>query len=256
MLKVITHGTPTALPGLLIVHGLFGSARNWGAIAKRVSDDRQVLVVDMRNHGESPWYDSHGYENLAADLAAVIDTHGAPMDVLGHSMGGKAAMMLALKTPRAVARLLIGDIAPADYPHSQNGLIDAMEALDLTGLTSRAEADRRLARHVDAPPVRAFLLQSLDLKASPPRWRLNLPVLRAEMHRITGWPADVTGQSDHAALFLSGGQSDYVLPEHRAPIKALFPKARFAKIPDAGHWLHADQPRAFEAVIRSFFDAA
>ncbi|SDW58247.1 alpha/beta fold hydrolase [Roseicitreum antarcticum] len=256
MLNIITHGTPTRLPGLMIVHGLFGSARNWGAIAKRVSDDRQVLCVDMRNHGESPWYDRHGYDDLAADLAAVIDAQDGPMDVLGHSMGGKAAMMLALKQPGSVARLLIGDIAPVIYPHSQAALIDAMEAMDLTGLTSRSEADRRLAAHVDAAPVRAFLLQSLDLKASPPRWRLNLPVLRAEMDRITGWPADVTGTFDRAALFLSGAQSDYVQPEHRAPIKALFPQARFAKIPDAGHWLHADQPRAFEAVIRSFFDAA
>lgn len=253
MLNFLTYGAPTDLPGLLIAHGLFGSARNWGAIAKRISNDRQVISVDMRNHGESPWHRQHGYADMAGDLAEVIAAHGGAMDVLGHSMGGKAAMMLALTQPDRVARLLIGDIAPAVYPHSQTALIDGMEAIDLSDLSSRSEADRRLADHVDVAGVRAFLLQSLDLKATPPRWRLNLSVLRDEMDRITGWPDDVSGQFDRPALFLAGATSDYILPQHRTAIKALFPAARFAKIPDAGHWLHADQPRAFEAVIRSFF---
>lgn len=252
MLNVLRYGSPTGLPKLLIAHGLFGSARNWGAIAKRLSDSREVISVDMRNHGESPWADTHSYSDLAADLAEVVHSEGGALDILGHSMGGKAAMMLALTDPALVGRLLVADIAPVAYAHSQNHLISAMRALDLTQLDSRGAADTALAGAVSDPSVRAFLLQSLDLRSEPPRWRLNLDVLEREMSKITGWP-EVAGQFAGPVLFLSGGRSDYVLPEHRALIKPLFPNAKFAKLPDAGHWLHAEAPRPFEASLRMWF---
>jgi esterase len=258
MLAQDVHGEPGARPALLIVHGLFGSARNWGAIARRLADDRQVVAVDMRNHGASPWMDSHTYPDLAADLAQVIEGHrGAggvgAMDVLGHSMGGKAAMWLALSRPDLVNRLVVADIAPVAYGHSQSHLIRAMRGLDLTDLADRRTADARLAQVVDDPGVRAFLLQSLDLRASPPRWRLNLDVLEAGMDRITGWP-DPAGLPPYGgrALFLAGALSDYVRPEHRPLIRALFPQAVQARIPGAGHWLHAEKPREFEAAVRAF----
>lgn len=245
--------TATGTRGLLIVHGLFGSGRNWGAIAKRLAGDRRVVTVDMRNHGQSPFLDSQSYADMAADLAGVIAGQGAAMDVVGHSMGGKAAMMLALTRPELVARLVVADIAPVAYGHSQNHLIAAMRGLDLTGLTERREADRRLARAVPDDGTRAFLLQSLDLKADPPRWRLNLDVLEAEMDGITGWPgADGLEAYQGPALFLAGAVSDYVLPAHRPLIRALFPRAVIARIPGAGHWLHADKPREFEASVRAF----
>jgi esterase len=253
MLNILRHGVKTDLPVLLIVHGLFGSARNWGAIAKRLSDSRAVLSVDMRNHGESFWAERHGYGDLAQDLAEVIAAEGGPVDVLGHSMGGKAAMVLALQRPELVGRLLVADIAPVAYGHSQSHLIAAMRALPLAALESRAAADAALAAQIADAGVRAFLLQSLDMKASPPRWRLNLDVLEREMAQITGWP-EVAGQFDGPALFLSGALSDYVRPEHRPAIKALFPAAKFAKLPDAGHWLHAEAPRPFEATARMWFD--
>lgn len=253
MLHTVVTGAPGARPPLLIAHGLFGSARNWGVIARRLSEERQVLAVDMRNHGDSFRSDRHGYGDLAADLAEVIAAHGGRADVLGHSMGGKAAMRLALEHPRAVHRLVVADIAPVAYGHSQNHLIAAMRGLDLSGLTSRGEADRRLAAAVDEPGVRAFLLQSLDLKSDPPRWRLNLDALEAEMPRIVGWE-DVPGRFEGPALFLSGQLSDYVKPEHREAIRAQFPGARFAKIPGAGHWLHAEKPREFEAAVAAFLD--
>ncbi len=249
-LNVIRHGNADTAVPLLIVHGLFGSARNWGAIAKRLSDTRTVLAVDMRNHGASPWADSHGYDEMAADLAQVIADAGGRADVVGHSMGGKAAMMLALNSPGLVNRLVVADIAPARYGHSQSPLIEAMRDLDLQGLHTRSEADQRLGARVPERSVRAFLLQSLDLRADPPRWRLNLDVLQAEMDRIIGWP-EIDGQYTGPTLFLSGAASDYIRPEHRAPIRALFPAARFARIPGAGHWLHADKPREFEAVLRA-----
>ena len=249
-LNVIRHGTNTSAMPLLIVHGLFGSARNWGAIAKRLSDTRSVWAVDMRNHGDSPHTDSHSYPDMAGDLAEVIADMGGRADVLGHSMGGKAAMLLALTRADLVHRLVVADIAPVAYSHSQTPLIEAMRALDLTGLTARSEADARLAAQVSSRSVRAFLLQSLDLRTDPPRWRLNLDVLQAEMDRIIGWP-EVEGQFAGPTLFLAGAESDYIRPEHRAPIRALFPGARFARIPGAGHWLHAEKPREFEAVLRS-----
>lgn len=254
MLNTVLHPaqSPSALPPLLIVHGLFGSARNWGVIARRMSADRDVVVVDMRNHGESPALSSHSYPDMAADLAEVIALHGGQMDVMGHSMGGKAAMQLALTQGALVNRLIVADIAPVAYTHDQSQHIKAMRALDLDGLTSRGEADRRLAEVMDEPALRAFFLQSLDLKATPPRWRLNLDVLEAEMPKIVGWPG-TKGQFDGPTLFLAGADSAYIKPEYRQDIRALFPAARFAKIPGAGHWLHADKPREFEETMRVFF---
>ncbi len=253
MLAFTDIGTPSRLPALLIAHGLFGSARNWGAIARRLSEDRRVVTVDMRNHGQSFRAGSQTYADMAADLAEVAGAIGAPVDVLGHSMGGKAAMQLALTRGDLVGRLVIADIAPVAYGHSQASFVRAMRGLDLDGLASRSEADQRLAGAVADDGVRAFLLQSLDLKADPPAWRLNLDVLEREMDRITGWPG-TEGRFDGPALFLAGALSDYVRPEHRDVIKRLFPNTKFAKIPGAGHWLHADRPREFEAAVRTFLD--
>ncbi|MEM6387478.1 MAG: alpha/beta fold hydrolase [Pseudomonadota bacterium] len=249
MLNSIIHGQSSTITPVLIAHGLYGSARNWGAIAKRLSSDRTVTAVDMRNHGESPWYNRHGYEDMAADLAAVLET---PHDVVGHSMGGKAVMALALTEPDRVRRLVVADIAPVTYDHTQMPMIEAMRGVDLSQIVTRRDADEQLATAIDDASVRAFLLQSLDVQAK--RWRLNLDVLADEMPKIIGFPT-VNGQFEGPALFLSGAESDYVMPEHRAAIKNLFPKARFAKIPGAGHWLHADQPRAFEAALLAFLDA-
>lgn len=251
MLNLVEHGAPGAKPPLLIVHGLFGSARNWGAIQRRLASDRRVIAVDMRNHGESFRAPGQSYEDMAGDLAEVIGRLGGPMDVMGHSMGGKAAMVLALTRPDLVNRLVVADIAPVAYGHSQAHLTRIMRRLPLDGLASRGEADRRLAAEIDDPGLRAFLLQSLDLKSDPPRWRLNLDVLERDMELITGWPG-TPGRFEGPALFLTGAESDYVRPEHREPIRAQFPKARFARLAGAGHWLHADKPREFEAVLRSF----
>jgi pimeloyl-ACP methyl ester carboxylesterase len=250
MLNTVVQGEDTAQPPILIAHGLFGSARNWGVIAKRLSATRRVLTVDMRNHGDSPWQDAHGYPDLAADLAEVIAAHGGQADVLGHSMGGKAAMALALSHPATVRRLIVADIAPVAYGHTQQHLVDAMRAIDLSTVETRGDADRQLAAHVDEAGVRAFLLQSLDVKGR--RWRLNLDVLERDLPLILGWP-DLGGAFEGPALFLAGAESDYVSREDRPTIKALFPNAKFAKIPGAGHWLHADRPREFEASVAAFF---
>lgn len=250
MLNVIETGTDTGAPPLLIAHGLFGSARNWGVIAKRLgAEGRRVLAVDMRNHGQSPWYESHDYPEMAGDLARVIESYGQ-MDVLGHSMGGKAAMVLALTRPELLRKLIVADIAPVAYGHTQSHNIEAMRRVPLDRIESRAQAAETLA--IDEPDVAAFLLQSLDMAER--RWRLNLDVLEREMHKIVGWPG-VEGRFDGPALFLSGGASDYVTREVRPAVRQMFPAATFVSIPDAGHWLHAQKPREFEAALSAFLDA-
>ena len=246
MLNTIFHGDPTSAPPLLIAHGLFGSGRNWGVIAKRLSDSRQVIAVDMRNHGNSPWDSLHDYPALANDLAEVID---GQWDVLGHSMGGKAAMTLALTQPQKVRRLIVADIAPVAYGHTQQHNIDRMRSVDLAQITNRQDALSQLTGL--EPGLAEFFLQSLDLKEK--RWKLNLDALQANMQTILSFP-QIEGQFDGPTLFLTGANSTYVLPEHRNRIKSLFPKARFAKIPGAGHWLHAEKPREFEATVRVFLD--
>ncbi|MGJ8625132.1 MAG: alpha/beta fold hydrolase [Yoonia sp.] len=240
MLNVLTHGDPSH-PKLLIAHGLYGSARNWGVIAKRLSDQYFVVCPDMRNHGASPWHDTHNYFDLADDLAELLDQ---PTFVVGHSMGGKAAMVLALKYPHLINKLVVADIAPVTYTHSQTQHIDAMRAVDLSGVERRSQAGESLD-----PEVRDFLLQSLDVKEK--RWTLNLDVLEAEMPKIVGFP-DLDGAFEGPTLFLSGADSDYVTRDYRTVIKDLFPASRFAKLPGAGHWLHAQKPREFEAALRAF----
>ncbi len=246
MLNIVRHGAPTQQPSLLVAHGLFGSAKNWGVLAKRLADSRQVVVVDMRNHGDSFHDPSHAYDDLATDLAKVIEAEIPPLDVMGHSMGGKATMVLALTRPELVRKLVVLDIAPVAYRHSQSPQIEAMRRVDLSAVGSRSEAEAQMRAD---PAFAPFLLQSLDLQGR--RWRLNLDALEREMDRIVGFP-EVHGQFDGPTLFLSGESSDYVRPEHRERIRSLFPGARFAKLKGAGHWLHADRPRETEAAVRVF----
>ena len=170
---MISHGNHSGTP-LVIAHGLFGSGRNWGVIARRLSDKRRVFTLDMRNHGSSPWLPDHSYAAMAADLSEVITKIDGPVDVLGHSMGGKAAMVAAL-SGADIRRLIVADIAPVIYGHTQQHLIDAMQALPLGDFTSRLDADAALKKTVENSNVRSFLLQSLNLREC--KWRLNLDVL-------------------------------------------------------------------------------
>lgn len=252
MLNVISQGASGAHPPLLIVHGLFGSGRNWGVIARRLAEDRLVLTPDMRNHGDSPRLEPQDYPAMAADLAEVIEANGGRADVVGHSMGGKASMVLALTRPELVNSLLVADIAPVSYGHDQRPNIDAMRRVDLSAVTRRSEVATQLGQWVKDPSLQSFLAQSYDPRTHD--WKLNLDVLARDMPYILGFP-EVSGQYDGPTLFLSGGKSDYVLPEHRSLIRPLFPRARYAKLPEAGHWLHADAPRDFENSVRAFLQA-
>lgn len=252
MLSFTEFGETATTPPLVIAHGLYGSGRNWGVIAKRLSDTRRVITPDMRNHGHSPFEPTQSYEDMADDLAELIRHIGGPVDLCGHSMGGKAAMVMALRHPDLIRRLIVADIAPVPYTHSQSHHIAAMRAVDLATLTRRSEAAEQLGALGVEPALQSFFTQSLDVAGK--RWRLNLDVLEAEMDAIIGFP-EISGSFDKPTLFLTGADSTYVRAEDRPLIKSLFPAARFAKLPGAGHWLHADKPREFEAALRTYLDA-
>ena len=249
MLSYFTHGANSS-PPIMIIHGLYGSGRNWGVIAKRLSDKFYVVTIDLRNHGESPWFDSHNYHDMADDLVEVITSLKIRPNIIGHSMGGKAAMVLALKNPDLVERLLIADIAPVTYKHDQSKFIEAMQKIDLSKVERRSDAIMALSNYVEDKSLQNFFTQSLDLKTKS--WKLNLDILSSEMHTILGFPK-IDGQFSGHTLFFRGEKSDYIRAEHREIINSLFIKARFATLKDAGHWLHAEKPREFENVARFFF---
>jgi len=243
---------------IMILHGLFGSKRNWSAIAKRLSAHHRVLTVDMRNHGESPWVDGMDYRDLSQDIANFIKRHAlAPCTVIGHSMGGKAAMMLALNHPELVARLVVVDIAPVERETGFGAYIDAMAEVPLAACDSRADAEDHLASEVTDKMVRSFLVQNLVRDETQNgggfRWRINLAALDAGMGEIADFPAANHHQSyTGPTLFVAGANSDYIQPHHIGDITRLFPKATVTHIPGAGHWLHAEAPEVFLDKLQAF----
>jgi esterase len=238
---------------LVILHGLFGSRRNWSSIAGRLAEHRRVMTVDMRNHGESPWDDVHDYPALADDVARLIEREvGGPATVMGHSMGGKAAMMLALGRPELVERLVVVDIAPARSHSSPLLLVKAMRRVPLETLTRRAEVDAVLAEVIPDLAIRGFLAQNVVTEPTGLRWSVNLDAIERNGESIVGFPdtpSDVTFSKP--TLFIAGGRSEYLRSEHRDAITRLFPAATIETIPNAGHWVHAEAPGPFlEAVSR------
>lgn len=241
-------------PPLIILHGLFGQAKNWGGIGKDLARDFTVHALDLRNHGQSPRADDMRYLAMAADVQHYMAVHDIDRPaILGHSMGGKVAMMLALNDGDAVGALIIADIAPVTYAHDFSKHFAAIAGLDLAAINNRQDADQAMAGSITDPGVRAFLLSNLVRDNEQGwRWLINHPAIHAHMADITAWP-DKTGQSyDGPALFLRGANSDYVMPSMESGITALFPHAQQATIDQAGHWLHADQPAAFTKACRDF----
>lgn len=239
-------GTP-----LVIVHGLFGSGRNWRAIARHMSKDRPVVTVDLRNHGESFWDGDNSYFALADDLARVIAHLGGRADVLGHSMGGKAAMVLALQNPQMIDRLIIADIAPIGYRHSQSENIAVMQSVPLQEFDRRSAVQSALETATGDPALSAFFAQSVEVEDGQLRWLLNLEALEHNMQAIIGFP-DMHGAYEGAALFIRGGASDYVRGAGEAEIARLFPQAEIRTIDGAGHWVHADKPRDFMTILGEY----
>ncbi len=244
-------------PPLVLLHGLFGSGRNWTRIARSLSQSWQVHALDLPNHGDSPWTETSDYPAMAATVTDYLDEAGIEHAVLvGHSMGGKVVMTLALTRPERLTRLVVVDIAPVAYEHSNLSYVRAMQALDLSRIARRAEADGLLLPAIADAGIRAFLLQNLVPGAEGYRWRLNLATLGASMQAIQGFPEDLLTRSFASpTLFLTGAQSDYVGPQDTSLIRSLFPAARIETVPDAGHWVHAENPAGFLAALEGFLAA-
>jgi len=253
-LELAYDGFGDAGPPVVILHGLLGSARNWTGIAKQLAETHRVFALDLRNHGRSPWAGTMSFDDMAGDVAAFIGAHDlGAAQVIGHSLGGKAAMRLALMRADLVERLLVVDVAPVAYGHSFAPFVEAMQAVDLSAVERRADAEVQLEGAVGDAAIRSFLLQNLVKTDSGCVWRVNLEALGANMPELLGFPRTAAGVTYRgSALFLAGGRSPYVAAEHRPLIAQLFPAAEHAVIDGAGHWVHAERPAEFLEQARRF----
>jgi pimeloyl-ACP methyl ester carboxylesterase len=245
-------------PPLLILHGLFGSGGNWRSVARGLSATHQVLCVDLRNHGASPWADSMAYAEMAGDVLRVIEREQLlePV-VMGHSMGGKTAMALALLHPQVVSRLILVDIAPLAYADRLSPFAEAMRGIDMLAAGSRSEIQQRLAMLVPDPSAVPFLMQNLVSRNSHFDWRINLTGIAASIRQLSDFPAELRGlQFKGPVHVIAGGRSDYV--EHRdgRDYQPMFPKLEVDVIDSAGHWVHADEPQRFLALVSKALSAA
>ncbi len=255
---ILHHKHYPGPPGspLLILHGLYGNQGNWAPQARELARDHDVFVLDARNHGLSAWAPSLRLQDMADDVTDTMDSLGlARAHLLGHSMGGKTAMLLALTRPQRVCSVCSVDIAPVVYPQAATTVIDALVDLDLAGIASRSDADRQLSARITEKSVRDFLLTNLlRTESGAWRWRFNLPVLAASFAEVTGWP-DGLGAYAGPALFIKGQRSDYILPAHEPALRAQFPQARLEVVEEAGHWVHSERAETVVQLIRQFLGA-
>jgi pimeloyl-ACP methyl ester carboxylesterase len=252
------HTTELGESGSRVVfcHGLFGQGRNFTAIGKALADRHRVTLVDMPDHGQSPWSERFDYV-AAADQVAGLLAADDPAALVGHSMGGKISMLAALRHPERVERLVVVDVSPVPYDHATEfeRYIRAMRAIDLDTLTGRGEADAALVEAVPDPTVRGFLLQSLRREGEGWRWYLNLALLDRDLDAITGWPEEAlagTAPYDGPVLWVGGGDSRYVHPEYVEAMDRWFPRNRRVTVKGAGHWVHSERPEVFLEVLRRF----
>jgi esterase len=249
----------TTGPRVVFLHGLFGQGRNWTTVAKALADRARVLLVDLPNHGRSAWTEHFSYPDMAARVADLLRRtgDGEAYAVVGHSMGGKVAMTLALHDPEIVARLAVVDVSPvptAEISHFAR-YVEGMRSLDLATLPGRTEADQYLTPFVPDPGIRSFLLQNLRRDPGPDggwRWQMNLTLLGDQLDAMGSWTDPGGAPYPGPVLWLAGARSDYVRPDYAPRMRAMFPRVQLVTIKDAGHWLHSDQPDVFLSVMRRF----
>lgn len=259
-LAFLEHGD-AANPPLLILHGLFGSGRNWGAIAKRLAHSYHVFALDLPNHGRSDWTEDMDYPHMARAVVNWMDEQVMPSAIiLGHSMGGKTAMQMALNHGDRVERLIVADIAPVAYGRREHlDLIRTMQAVDLKAADRRSDVEKQMERGIETPMLRKFLIQNLttDEASGAFRWQINLDVLAARMDDLMDFPLEPEMEPyGEPAYFLTGGASAYVQPKHHDAIARLFLDHVIHSIDGASHWLHADAPGEFTEHVLDFLARA
>jgi esterase len=238
---------------VVLLHGLFGSGGNLGALARALQDSFDVYSVDLPDHGRSDWLAEAGLPTMAEALREWLDAQNlACVHVIGHSLGGKVAMQLALDSPARIASLVVADIAPVEYPPHHDNVFAALEAVVTGQCQSREAAAQVMAAHLDEEGVIQFLLMSLQRGADGIYgWRFNLAGIKAGYQAVRAAPLSAQVYTG-PVLFIKGGDSNYIREEHRQSILALFPHAVVKVIPGCGHWLHAEQPRLFNSIVARF----
>lgn len=244
--------TDSSHPPLVLLHGLFGSFENLGTVARALQSHTRVVSVDLPNHGRSAHSDTFSYKEMTQQLLQLLDELDIEQaSVLGHSMGGKVAMQLAVENPQRVAKLVVADIAPVSYEPKHNTVLAALNQVDLATISNRKDADSQLARLIEEPGVRAFLLKSLVKGEQGFHWRFNLKLI-AEQYGTISQGLEEQGQYPGPTLFVKGGNSDYIKAQHKADILRYFPNSKAHIVNDAGHWLHAEKPEAFNRIVQRF----
>ncbi len=239
----------------ILLHGIFGTSDNWQTFGNQLSGNYQVFLVDQRNHGLSPHSDRFDYPAMADDLKDFIAQHKLenPM-ILGHSMGGKAAMFLAVSYPSLFEKMIIVDIAPKHYPVHHQKILQGLGAVKIDEITSRKEAEEQLSAHIEDKGVRQFLMKNLKrTDGDHYAWKLNLPAIRDNIEKA-GEAVPSGNPVEKPMLFVRGGQSDYISDKDEKEIKKIFPQAKIVTIPEAGHWVHAEQPEALYKAVMEFLN--
>lgn len=237
---------------VILIHGLFGSLSNLSMLARPLSEHFTVHMVDVRNHGDSPHNEHMDYPTMANDVVHYMDSQGIKSThLVGHSMGGKISMQIAMNFPERVNRLVVADIAPVTYGNLHDSVLEGLSVIDLKNIKSRKEAEQILSDHVNEPDVRSFLLKNLaKTSCGDHRWRINLKGIHSNYSNIVLAP---TGAPFHGpTLFVKGSESNYIEAKHRNAVSRLFPNAQLKIIEGTGHWLHAQKPDLFKRVVMSF----
>lgn len=248
--RVLGAGSPVVL-----LHGLFGSGDNLNQLGQELASHYQVITMDLRNHGRSPHDPLMTYPLMAQDVVETLHHLGIPRcDLVGHSMGGKVAMQVALQHAKRVHKLVVVDIAPVTYSAHHQAVFKAMDKLNKAlPIVSRKAADELLAEELETPELRQFLLKNLTVDDDGLIWRLGYSAIRQQYPQLLkapSGPLPFTGTT----LFVRGGLSEFILPEHRMPTLHAFPNAQLREVADAGHWVHFEKPRLFNAMVQRFLD--
>lgn len=247
---------------VLMIHGLFGSLENLAGVAKQLSAGRDIYLIDLPNHARSAHTADTSHQLMAQSVLSWLDENAIEqVDIIGHSLGGKVGMQVALSWPEKVRNLVVIDIAPAHYPPHHSAVFEGLNSLDLAAVSNRREADAHMIQFVPDADVRSFLLKNLikNTAQNPASehnafmWRFNLPVLSRDYPKLIEANKQAVFEGD--VLFIKGGHSDYIIESYRQDIVSRFPHAAVKVVNDTGHWLHAEKPVITAGIIARFINA-